>query len=215
VNQLRSFENEVLGKYCAKCKTGRIKVIKYQCPTCEEQIEPDDPTEKIRCLTCESEQKKKPVLVQPKEVLVCKNGCSKPRRVSLSDTWVSISRAGTGPQTTYNFAAGEVEKFDPAPFMKEFELKKIEPIDFENNGDFIPLSTGEQAAVLNIDNPFGEGGSSRRKKKDDDDEEDEVEYRRSKKKKADDDDEDDDEKPRNKKKKDDDEDEEDDDEIFN
>lgn len=210
--QLKNFERDVLGKKCGNCGTGKIKVTGYECPVCEEEMEPDDPSEEIRCLSCEKEAGKKPVLRKPKEIVSCRSCGPKGRRLTLADAWVTVSRSGERQKTTYNLGVGEVEEFDPEPFLKEFPgLKKIKPINFWESPDFDPLSAGEQAAVLGVRNPFGGKGGGLGED-DDDDEDDDVEDRPRKKKRSVDDDDDEDDDPPKKKRRpvDDDEDDEDD-----
>lgn len=211
VMQLRKFEHDTLGRKCRRCGTGRITVSEYQCPVCETELEPDDPTERVRCITCEKEQGKKPVLVYPKEIVTCKNCGPKGRRIMLADAWVNVTRTGKKQNTTWNFAAGDVEPFNPDAILKEFpDLKAVEPIDFSDNPEFTPLPAAEMAAALGVDNPFGKGGKSKRAVDDDDDEE----YVAKKKKKPVDDDEDDDPPVRKKKRAPVDDDDDEDDAIF-
>jgi hypothetical protein len=205
VLQLRTFERDTLGKKCNQCDGGRIKVVGYECPTCETEMEPDDPTEEIRCIACEKEQKKKPVLVKPKEVVSCKNCGREGKRLTLGDAWIVVSKSGKRQNTTWNFTVGEIEEFDPDAFLKEFpDLKKIKPIDFANNSEFEPVSAAEQAAILNVRNPFRKGGDDDVDDDDDDDDEDAVDRARRKKRKAAADDDDDDEPKKKKRARDDD-----------
>jgi hypothetical protein len=216
IMQLRMFEHDTLGKKCAKCDNGKIKVLRYQCPVCEEELEPDDPTEDVRCISCEKELKKKPVLRRAKEIVSCRNCGPKGRRVTLANAWIEVSRSGQRAQTTWNFNVGDVEPFNPDPFIKEFPdafKGGVEPIDFANHPDFEPLSAAQMAALLDVDNPFG--GKSRKKSDDDDDEDDDEDIKpRGKKKRAADDDDDDDDDPPAKKKKKPADDDDDDDNIF-
>lgn len=230
VLQLRTFERDTLGKRCRRCENGRIKVVAYECPTCESELEVDEPNEEIRCISCEKEQKKKPVLVKPKEVIECKNCGPKGRRLTLGDAWITVSKSGKKQNTTWNFTVGEIEPFDPGVFLKEFpDLKKIKPINFENNEEFEPLSAREQALILGVKNPFGKGGgddddeddedegytsAKKRRARDDDDDEDDDEPRKKKKRPVDDDEDDDDDPPRKKKRPRDEDDEDEEDSIF-
>lgn len=186
--QLKKFVGDTLGKRCRRCENGRIKVMGYQCPTCESELEPDDPAEEVRCIACEKEQGKKPVLVKAKEIISCKNCGPKGKRMTLSDAWVTVSKSGELQNTTWNFTLGEVEPFDPDTFIQEFpDLKKIVPIDFAHNEEFQPLSAREQALILGVD-----VGA-----KDDDDEEEENIFTKARKKNIAPDD--DDDVPRKKK----------------
>ncbi len=173
-DQIRTFEKESLGKACS-CG-GRIKVKEYVCPECDEELEPDDPSEASRCFNCEkSRGKKKPFMVQPEEILVCNKGCKSPKRVSLSDAWVTVSRSGEGTQSTYNFAVSEV-----APLTKEYADSK--PVEFSGHPDFQPIASAEQAAICNVNNPFG-GERARPPRpdedKDEEDEDSELEFAES------------------------------------
>lgn len=219
VLQLRTFERDTLGKRCRRCGTGRIKVTGFQCPTCETELEVDgDPNEEMRCLSCEKEQKKKPVLVKPKEIVACKNCGPKGRRLTLGDAWITISRSGQKQNTTWNFTVGDIEPFDPDPFLKEFpDLKKIKPINFESSDEFKPLPAGEMAAALGVKNPFGKSIASEDDDEDDEDEDDDS-YQSAKSKKRGKDDEDDgdedEDTPRRKKKRPADDDDDTEDDIF-
>lgn len=197
IMQLRTFEKDVLGKKCAR-DGGRIKVVGYQCPTCETEMEPDDPTEEIRCIACEKEMGKKPVLRKPKEVISCKTCGPKARRISLADAWITITKTGQKQSTSYNFNPGETEPFDPEDVLKEFpDLKKIKAIKFSAHPDFQPDSAGEQAAILGVKNPFK--ATAKADEEEDDDDDDDIEYKGKKRKpKDEDDDEDDDDAPKKK-----------------
>lgn len=196
--QLRTFERDALGKRCARCDGGRIKVTGYECPNCESELEPDDPNEEVRCITCEKEMGKKPVLRRPKEIIECKNCGPKGRRLTLADAWIAVTKTGSKKQTSYNFSVGDVEKFDPDTFTDEFkDLKKIQPIKFDEHPDFEPPSAAEMAAALGISNPFHKG----KNRDDDDEDDDDVKFRRSKRKASDDDDDDEDDAPPKKKKR--------------
>jgi hypothetical protein len=212
--QLRTFERDTLGKKCRKCGTGKIKVKGYQCPVCESDMEPDEPGERQRCIPCEKELGKRPVERVAKEVITCTNCGPKGRRLTLADAWISVTKSGKRQNTTWNFTVGDIEPFDPEPFLKEFKDLKIEPIDFTTHPDFLPLSAAEQALLLDVDNPFAKG--RKRASNDDEDDEDDGDEKptvkfRNKKKKSSDDEDDDDDPPRKKKKRDDDEDEDEDD----
>ena len=214
VLQLRQFERDVLGKTCAR-DGGRIKVTGYECPTCEAELEPDDPAEEMRCVSCEKEQGKKPVQVLPKEVVACKTCGPKGKRLTLADAWVSVVKTGERKNTTYNFNVGEVEPFDPDVFLKEFpDLKKIKPINFSENADFEPPSAGEMAAILGVDNPFGRSKKRRDEDDDDDDTEDDDDDRPAKRRAKDEDDDDEDDAPPKKKRRPADDDDDDDEKIF-
>jgi len=151
--QLETFEREVLGKMCAACKTGDIKVTGYVCPTCEDALEVDDPTEELRCFECSNAAKKKGksalVMVRPQEVVRCSNGCDDAKRITLDDAWVYITRSGERQDTSYNFAPGPVRK-DDVP-------TDISPVDFAHNADFQPRPANEQAAILGVPNPYRAG----------------------------------------------------------
>jgi DNA-directed RNA polymerase subunit RPC12/RpoP len=201
IDQLKIFERDTLGKRCRRCEKGRITVTGYLCPTCESDLEPDTPDEEIRCISCEKEQKKKPILVKPQEIITCNNCGPKGRRLTLTDAWVTVAKSGERQNTTWNFGKGDVEPFDPEVFLKEFPNLKIQPINFADNPEFAPLPASEMAAILGVRNPFGKGGSDEdeeddrpRKKRaiavDDDDEED-VPKKKKKRSVEDDDDEDD------------------------
>lgn len=196
ITQLRQFEVSTLGKRCARCQTGRVKVAKYICPTCEEELEPDDPTQEVRCVSCEKESGKKLVEVKAKEVVHCAKCGPKGRRISLEHAWITVSVSGQRASKTWNFNVGEVEEFDADAFLKEFpDLKKIAPLHLSEMPDFQPASAAEQAAILGVPNPFGKGS---KKAADDDDDDDPP---RRKKRPVDDDDDDDDAPPPKKKKK--------------
>lgn len=168
ITQLRQFEINTLGKRCVKCEAGRIKITGYQCPVCEAELEPDDPNEEMRCLSCEKEMGEKPVERKPKEIVSCSRCASKGRRVSLADAWITVSVSGQRAAKTWNFAVGNVEPFDAAVYLKEFpDTKKIAPLPLAEMTEFQALPAAEQAAALNVPNPFAK--STRRDEDEDDD----------------------------------------------
>jgi hypothetical protein len=233
IMQLRTFERDALGKRCGRCDGGRIKVTGYECPVCETEMEPDDPNEELRCIACEKEMGKKPVLRKPKEVIECKNCGPKGRRITLADAWISVTKTGNKKQTSYNFTVGEVEPFDAEAVVADFkdmDAKKITAINFADHPDFQPPSAAEMAAILGVRNPFAKGGKDdddddedadrtmkfkgrRTKDEDDDDDEDDAPKAKKRKAAADDDDEDEDDPPKKKRRSRDDDDDEDD-KIF-
>lgn len=180
--QLRQFEREVLGKKCGSCGVSSVKSVRFECPECEEELDVDDPFVETRCFSC---SKKDIVMVMPHEVLSCKGGCKKPRRATLADAWLEVMKSGSGTQTAYNFAVGDIEPFVIPEGLPEDSVK---PVDFANEAEFQPLGVSEQCAVLGVPNPFKSvpGGT-----RDDDDDD----PPKSKKKAVADDDDDEDEPP--------------------
>lgn len=168
-DQIRQFEKESLGKACM-CG-GRVKVVQYICPECDAELEPEDPLEPTRCFICEKEHgKKKPCMVHAEEVLKCTK-CKDPKRVSLANAWVTVTRSGEGTTTTYNLGLAEV-----APLGKEY--KELKPVEFATHQDFKPVSSGEQAAICNTRNPFTSGPAAEDapRPKDDDEDPDDIDF---------------------------------------
>lgn len=167
--QLRLWALQVLGKTCASCNAGKIKIKGYECPECGEPLEVDDPEEKVRCFECTKQAKKagksKGVDVMPKEVLSCSRGCDDARRLDLSDVWVEITRSGADTSTTYNYTRYQGD--EPAEVPKD-----VSPVNFTKSPDFKPKPANEQAAFLGISNPF-KGGKKKSRDDDDEDEDDE------------------------------------------
>lgn len=166
--QLRLFEQQVLGKNCAVCNGGKIKVTGYACPTCEEPMDIDDPNEEARCYECSKLAKKQGlknsvVMVYPRELIKCSRGCEDPRRFSLADAWVVVTRSGNNQDTSYNFTTYQGD--DPVEIPSD-----IKPIDFRSNRDFKPVPANEQAAAIGVRNPFG----NRRNDEDDEDTKDDA-----------------------------------------
>lgn len=167
--QLRLWALQVLGKTCASCNAGKIKITGYECPRCEEPMDIDDPEEKSRCFECTKQAKKDGksggVSVLPREVLTCSRGCEEPRRLDLTDVWVEVTRSGADTSTTYNFTRYLGD--DPVKLPTD-----LAPINFSKNPAFIPKPANEQAVTLGISNPF-KGGKKKSRDDDDDDEDDE------------------------------------------
>jgi hypothetical protein len=143
-NLIKTFDLTVLGKRCAACETGTIKVVEYVCPDCGELLEPEDPLALTRCFECDP---KKPHMVVPAEVVRCSKGCKDARRTTLADAWVQVTRSGSGTSTTYSFAPGEVGAVDDA-------FGELTPVEFDKLEEFKAESAMEQAAVLGVANPF-------------------------------------------------------------
>lgn len=146
--QLRQFELDLLGTRCASCGLGTVKVVEFVCPDCEDPVESDDPSQPSKCYNCGGG--KTPKLVMPQEVLSCSK-CKSPKRMTLSDVWVIVTRSGEGTQTSYNFAPGEVADLP--------EGVTAESVNFAEEEDFRPVSAVEQAAILGVPNPFRSSGS--------------------------------------------------------
>lgn len=150
--QLETWERQVLGKNCAACDRGTIKVTSYVCPKCEAEMEIDDPNEESRCFECSNASKKKGgpkvVMVHPQEVVVCSRGCDDARRKSLADSWIMVTRSGADQDTSYNFTVTEEPMEVPSD---------VKSIDFKTNPDFKPAPANEQAAMLQVQNPFRGG----------------------------------------------------------
>jgi len=150
--QLQVFERDLLGIKCAACQLGTIKVKQYVCPECDTELDVDDPFEEARCFECGT--KAKIVMVLPREIVTCSRGCPKPRRTSLADAFVIVTRSGEGTSTTYNFSVGDIAPI-PADWI-------VVPVDFARDPEFLPIGASEQAAALGVANPFRHGLESGR-----------------------------------------------------
>jgi hypothetical protein len=184
--QIRDFAKR-LSTRCVTCGVGKITTVGYECPECGTEMEPDDPHEEQKCFKCSTSRNA--TMVVPFERVECSKGCKKPRRASINDAWVNLTRSGEKTETTYNFERGDIESL-PAKYAY------LKPIDFAKEDEFQPMSADAQAQLLGVRNPFG------KKSKFDDSEDDEPPRKKRKLIGGDDDDDD----PPRKKKTDDDED---------
>lgn len=146
-------QEEKIGKKCASCHSGQIRVVEYTCPECTELLDwaPESGEEGgegdgqlIKCGACRRR-------VMPVEVIECTK-CSKPVRGTIFDFGcpVEITRSGQRKQTSYNF-----NPIWPPPPVPDWVLaKEMEPFDLEAKYAQMVLSPSAMAEKLQVSNPF-------------------------------------------------------------
>lgn len=155
-------QDEKLSKKCGSCKRGKIRVVDYQCPECNESIDwaPDEDDEKmkIRCGECRAK-------IEPDEVIECTK-CDAPVRATIFDYGcpVEITRSGTGTSTSYNFTPVWPPPEEAPDWIFEEDQ---EPFDLEEA--CAKPTSEEQAKLWEVVNPFNKKDRKEYEEYDDDD----------------------------------------------
>lgn len=155
--QLVNLEVNVLGRNCA-CG-GKIKPRAFLCSECEEAVrdlESDPLEEKGELKSLREDEHECPhcghegMLVEYSQC----DSCSKPRPLTLWNSVMEIYMSGTGKQSVLQISDCEPISVKLAAKIKD----QMKPFDWNKLWSYKVLDPDEQAARLNITNPFKKGG---------------------------------------------------------